>query len=84
VTTGKSIVVNASGPLSITFGSTSLTAKAEGRTLFSFFPGQLGPNSAPGLILTTGLAIYVLDLGTGAVTFTHNGGTTEDLCQALS
>lgn len=84
VTTGKSIVVNASGPIHFRIAGGILTARAEGRTLFSFFPSDLGPGSAPALLLTTGLAIYVLDLETGAITFTHRGGTTQNICQTLA
>jgi hypothetical protein len=83
MTTGKSIVLNASGPLKITFGDTSLTARAEGRTLFSFFAGDVGP-AVPGLVLTTGLVIITQDFATGRITsFTHAGGTTENLCLTL-
>ena len=83
MTTGKSVVVNASGPIKITFGDTFLTARAEGRTIFSFFAGDVGP-AVPGLVLTTGLVIVTQDFETGHITsFIHPGGTTENLCQTL-
>jgi hypothetical protein len=84
VSTGKSIVVNASGPVSLIFGATSLTATARGRTMVSFRPGDVGP-FVPGLVVTTGLVRLTIDLETGRITsFTHSGGTTENLCDALS
>ena len=83
VATGKSIVVNASGPIKITFGETFLTARAEGRTLFGLFAGDAGP-VVPGLVLTTGLVVITQDFETGRITsFSHSGGTTENLCQTL-
>jgi hypothetical protein len=79
--------VNISGPGALIpnpDGTTSL--RAEGRSLFFFFPGQLGPGSPGALILTTGLVTELFD-ETGNVvpgSFSHTGGTETDVCAALA
>jgi hypothetical protein len=57
--------------------------RAKGRWLFFFFPGDLGPGEPGALVLTTGLAVLRFDAD-GNGTFTHNTGTTTDVCAALA
>lgn len=79
--TGKSVVVNVSGPFTLTDANGVQTFVARGRNLFGFFQGDLGPGQPGALLLTTGLAIYTRS--ESGITFTHTGGTTENLCQTL-
>ena len=78
---GKSIVVNVSGPFTLTDENGVATFMARGRNLFGFHRGDLGPGMPGALLLTTGLAIYTQS-PTG-ITFSHNTGTTENLCETL-
>lgn len=79
--------VNISGPgafIPNPDGTTSL--RAEGRSLFFFFPGQLGAGSPGALILTTGLVTELFDANFNVVSgsFSHRGGTETDVCAALA
>ena len=80
----KSFDVNVSGPgVQSETPEGEFVLKAEGRWLFFFFPGDLGPGD-PGLIaITTGLATLRVDAD-GNISFTHRGGTTTDVCTALA
>jgi len=78
---GKSIVVNVSGPFTLTDADGVQTFVARGRNLFGLMPGELGPGQPGALLLTTGLAIYTRS--ESGNTFTHTGGTTENLCLTL-
>jgi hypothetical protein len=79
--TGESIVVNVSGPFSLTGQNGVDTFTAEGRNLWRFDQGALGSGEPGALLLTTGLAIYTQSAS--GITFTHKGGTTENLCETL-
>jgi len=79
---GKSVVVNVSGPFTLTNANGVDTFAATGRNLFGLHPGDLGPGQAGALLLTTGLVIFTQ--GPSGVTFTHIGGTTQNLCQTLA
>ena len=78
---GKSVVVNASGPFTLTSAGGVDTFTARGRNLWTFFAGALGPGEPAALLLTSGLAIFTVSAS--GITFTHNGGTTENLCDTL-
>jgi hypothetical protein len=80
----KSLEVNISGPGVATMTEEGeFTLKAEGRWLFFFFPGDLGPGDPGLLAVTTGLATLKVD-AEGNQSFTHTGGTTTDVCAALA
>ena len=79
---GKSVVLNVSGPVTITDANGVQTFVAEGRNLWGFHRGDLGAGQPGSLLLTTGLA--VLTASESGLTFAHSGGTTENLCQTLS
>ena len=77
---GKSVVLNVSGPVTISSAGGVDTFVARGRNLWGFHRGDLG--AGPGsLLLTTGLA--VLTVSESGMTFTQSGGTTENLCVTL-
>ncbi|HVD52089.1 MAG TPA: hypothetical protein VNB51_08625 [Candidatus Udaeobacter sp.] len=78
---GKSVVVNVSGPFTLTDADGVQTFFARGRNLWGFHRGDLGPGQPGALLLTTGLAI--LTQSESGSTFTHNAGTTENLCDTL-
>ena len=78
---GKSIVLNVSGPFTLTDANGFPTFTARGRNLWGFHRGDLGTGQPGSLLLTTGLAI--LTVSESGMTFTHTGGTTEDLCETL-
>ena len=82
---GKSVTVNASGPATITPNSDgTVTLKASGQFLLFFFPGELGAGRDGAVLLTTGLVVERLTADfSEIISFTHTGGTTEDLCQTL-
>ena len=84
--TGRSIVVNNSGPASITPNPDgTVTVKVTGRSLFYFFPGDLGPGQPGALLYMTGLVVETLPADFSAIlSFTHTGGTTENLCETLA
>jgi hypothetical protein len=82
-TTLKSVVVNASGPFTLTDADGVQTFVARGRNIFTFFQDALGPGQPPAMLVTTGLAIYTVS-PSGGITFTHNVGTTENLCVTLA
>jgi hypothetical protein len=79
--TGKSVDVNVSGPLTISSAGGVDTFVARGRNLWRFDRDALGPGQAGALLLTTGLATYTQSAS--GITFTHDGGTTENLCETL-
>jgi hypothetical protein len=79
--TGNSVVLNVSGPFTLTTAGGVDTFTARGRNLWTFPAGALGPGQPASLLLTTGLAIYTQS-ATG-ITFSHTGGTTENLCETL-
>jgi hypothetical protein len=79
--------VNISGPgrfIPNPDGTTSL--RAEGRSLFFFFPGELSAGSPGALILTTGLVTELFDATFNVVpgSFSHPRGTEIDICAALA
>ena len=78
---GKSVVLNVSGPVTISSAAGVDTFVAGGRNLWGFHRGDLGPGQPGILLLTTGLAI--LTVSESGLTFTHDGGTTENLCETL-
>ena len=78
----KSVVVNASGPFTLTEANGVVTFIARGRNIFTFFQDQLGPGSPPAILVTTGLAIYTQS--ESGITFSHDVGTTENLCLTLA
>jgi hypothetical protein len=78
---GKSIVLNVSGPTTISDTDGVRTFVAGGRNLWGFHRGDLGAGQPGSLLLTTGRA--VLTVSESGLTFTHTGGTTENLCQTL-
>lgn len=78
---GKSVVVNVSGPFTLTDEGGVQTFVARGRNLFGFSPGDLGTGQPGALLLTTGLATYTRS--ESGISFTHTGGTTENLRETL-
>jgi hypothetical protein len=78
---GKSVVINVSGPFTLTEAGGVQTFVARGRNLWTFGPGALAPGSSAALLLTTGLAIYTQS--PSGITFSHDVGTTENLCETL-
>lgn len=78
----RSIVVNASGPLTVTpLANDRIQIVARGRNLLWFFERDV---VGPALLLTTGRVVEVLDLEEDIiVSFQHRGGET-DLCAALA
>lgn len=78
---GKSVTVNASGPFTLTSAGGVDTFTARGRNMWTFGPGALGPGQPAAQLLTTGLAVYTQSAS--GITFTHTGGTTENLCETL-
>ena len=81
LTNGKSVVLNVSGPVTITDANGLPIFTARGRNLWGFHRGDLGAEQPGSLLLTTGLAI--LTVSESGLTFTHTGGTTENLCETL-
>lgn len=77
----KSVVLNVSGPVTISSAGGVDTFVARGRNLWGFHRGDLGAGQPGSLLLTTGLA--VLTVSESGMTFTHRGGTTENLCETL-
>ena len=74
--TGKSIFVNASGPVIIeTHPDGSVTEIDLGRQ-FLRPPGQL--------LLTTGRVVWELDAAGNTTSFTQVGGTSQDVCELLA
>jgi hypothetical protein len=84
-TTGASIVIGNSGPATITENEDgTITLKVRGRSLFFFFPGDLGPGRPGALLYMTGLVVEVAaaDFST-IISFSHPHGTTQNLCETL-
>jgi hypothetical protein len=80
----KSIQLNVPGPGSVeTTSDDAPLLTAEGRWVFIFVPGNLGPGTSGSLLLTTGKAT-LLGSPDGTQVFTHTGGTTTDLCALLA
>jgi hypothetical protein len=78
----KSINLNAPGPFKI---ASDGTFKATGPFIFFWPPGAQGPGTPGALLYTTGRATGQLEPGGGfPVSFTHDTGTTTDLCAVLS
>ena len=80
----KSISLNIPGPGNIRAtddGSPLLTA--QGPWVFIFAPGNLGPGAPGALLYTTGKAT-LLGNPDGTQVFTHDHGTTTDLCALLA
>jgi len=80
----KSVTLNIPGPGTFTTdpsGGPLLTAR--GPWIFIFSPGNLGPGAPGALIYTTGKAT-LLGNPDGTQTFTHDHGTTTDLCALLA
>ena len=78
VLTGKTIIVNATGPAGITADGTTL--RLEGRTLLFGEAGFFGPGSPPELSAVEGLTI--IDLTTGTVL--QRARNSTDLCPLLA
>jgi hypothetical protein len=78
---GKSVIVNASGPFTLTSVGGVDTFTARGRNMWTFGPGALGLGQPAAQLVTTGLAVYTQSAS--GITFTHTGGTTENLCETL-
>jgi hypothetical protein len=78
---GKSIVVNVSGPFTLSITDGVATFVARGRNLWGFHRGDLGPGEPAALLLTTGLATYTQSAS--GITFSHDVGTTQNLCETL-
>ena len=82
VTTGKTITVNAPGPLRFTVSGDTLTVTGRGQNVYFFFPGDLGAGAPGALLLMDGLVTEVFDAN-GLVSFTHSGSVV-DLCTVLA
>jgi hypothetical protein len=79
---GASRVVNASGPATFTFREDSLLIRSRGRGLVVLFPGELGPGSGGGVLLTDGLVVQVFDgEGLHVLRLPH---TRRNLCRELA
>jgi hypothetical protein len=70
------------GPITTTSDGGSLLT-AQGPWLFIFAPGDLGPVTPGMLVQTTGKATLLTNPD-GSQVFTHNGGTTTDVCALLA
>jgi hypothetical protein len=82
VDTGKSIMVNTSGPGHITiYPDGSETAVLSGRSLFTFLPTDIP--AGPATYLTTG-RVVVNETASGQSILVSESGTREDICAALS
>ena len=79
---GKSVIVNVSGPTTVTDTNGFPTFVARGRNLWGIHAGDLGSGQPGALLLTTGLA--VLTVSASGLTFSHDVGTTENLCVTLA
>lgn len=86
LSTGEFVDVNAPGPITIAPNPDgTLTVSGRGPTLFFFFPGDLGPGKPGALLYMTGLVVERVTGDFSAIlSFRHNGGTTEDLCETLA
>ncbi|MDQ3865742.1 MAG: hypothetical protein M3304_02775 [Actinomycetota bacterium] len=83
--TGKSIEINISGPgILTTDESGTTTFMLLGRSLVFFSPGQLGPGSAPELLLTSGPATIVFDENGVVQSFERTSASAQDLCAILA
>ena len=79
IATGKSITVNASGPLKLTVNPDfSFMFVGRGNQPFDLAPDSSYPNSAPGWFLLNGRFVWFVDAN-GVSTFTETG-TTTNLC----
>jgi hypothetical protein len=81
LTTGKTIQVNASGPLFVTADGSTVTLR--GRTLLFGEAGDFGPGSPPTTTLLSGVAVITLGPD-GTVTSLTTTGHSEDLCATLA
>jgi hypothetical protein len=82
--THRSVLVNASGPGTLTTANGILTITARGRSMWFFFPGDLGAGEPGALILVTGLTVETVNAETGAIIqFSHPQGTTENFCETM-
>jgi len=83
IATGKSITVNASGPLKLTVNPDgSFMFVGRGNAPFDLAPVSSYPNSAPGWFLLSGRFVWFVDAN-GVSTFTATG-TTTNLCSELA
>jgi hypothetical protein len=81
LSTGKSINLNISGPGTLTFTSTGLTASQKGPEV-GYLPANLaGPAGLPLVYVANGLAVYQYD-SSGIVSASFKG-EAQDLCQML-
>ena len=82
----ESTTVNVSGPIVLTFNDDgTINVKGTGNTLFFFFPGDLGPGQPGALLSMTGLVEEVVNADFDEIiSFSHRGGTTENLCETLA
>jgi hypothetical protein len=82
VASGKSIVVNISGPGTLVFHTDgSISEHLSGSWLLAFFPGDIP--AGPQLYVNTGLANITLTAG-GQEILLNQSGTQFDVCGALS
>ena len=86
LSTGEFVDLNAPGPITITPNPDgTLTVRGRGKTLFYFFPGDLGPGEPGALLYMTGFVVERVSGDFSALlSFQHQGGTTEDLCTTLA
>jgi hypothetical protein len=82
----ESVTINNSGPIFISPNEDgTVSVKGTGNTLFFFFPGDLGEGEPGALLRMTGLVQEVLPADFSAIiSFSHRGGTTENLCETLA
>ncbi len=82
VATEKTISVNASGPAFVTADRRTVTAR--GRTFLFGVAGELGPGSAPMVLLVSGVVTLSLDEEGRVLAFTVEHGHVRDLCAELA
>jgi len=84
--TRQAVIRRNSGPIFVTPNADgTVTVKGAGQTLFFFFPGDLGVGEPGALLFMTGLVVETLPADFSAIlSFSHKGGTTENLCTTLA
>jgi hypothetical protein len=82
---GESLELNMPGPAVLTTNEDgTISLKATGRTLFFFFPGDLGSGQPGALLSLSGHVEEVLTGDFSAVISFDHVGTSENLCETLA
>lgn len=85
LTTGKSVVVNAPGKITlIPNPDGTLTTIGTGRLLFYFLPGELGPGKPGALLYLSGRIVELTTPDYSQFFSVRHKGTVENLCETLA